>query len=231
MPPFPSSDTIAVIPAMNEAAHIGRLVREVLQQGCQVWVIDDGSQDATALEAEKAGARVIRHPENRGKGMAIRTAIGEFLRTTASHIIFLDADGQHDPSHIPAFLDTVRKTGASIVLGNRMDNAAHMPAVRRLTNRFMSWVVSRLAGQRIPDSQCGYRLLSRDFAMAFQPTTSHFDLESEMLAQAGRQKRRIVFVPIQTIYAGEASHIHPIRDAFRFLRFLFRQWTRRRSKT
>lgn len=224
--PFPvvkTTTAIVAIPAFNEETHIGEVVKGCLAQGVETWVVDDGSQDATAARAREAGARVIVHPQNRGKGMAIRTAFAEFLKSSKKYLVILDADGQHDPSRLPAFIEAAEKGEADVLVGNRMDHAEAMPLVRRLTNRFMSWMVSRFAGQRIPDSQCGFRLLTRAFAERFQPTTGNFDLESEMLIQAGRMGFRIGAVPIPTIYGDEKSKIRPVRDTLRFLKFLWRQ--------
>ena len=106
---------------------------------------------------------------------------------------------------------------------SRMRNPEAMPLLRRVTNRLMSWVISRLIGQKVPDSQCGYRLLSRPFAEAFHPTTDHFELESEMLVQAARLGFRIGAVPIPATYGPAPSHIRPARDTLRFLRFLLKR--------
>lgn len=214
---------IAAIPAFNEEVRIEGVVKGCLAQGVEVWVVDDGSWDATVARAGEAGARVIRHGRNGGKGMAIRTAFAEFLKSSSDYLITLDADGQHDPSHLPEFIRKAVATGAGIVVGNRMRHRESMPRVRRWTNQTMSWLISRLAGQDIPDTQCGYRLVTRAFAEQFRPTTAHFELESEMLVQAGRLGMRIETVEIRTIYAGEASHIHPVRDTLRFLKFLWKQ--------
>jgi len=213
---------IVAIPAYNEQTRIAAVVKGCMSPGAEVWVIDDGSSDQTADQAQQAGARVIRHQRNLGKGMAIRTAMSEFLKSSHDFLIFMDADGQHDPAHLGAFVETARREDAALVVGNRMGSAQNMPLIRRLTNRLMSRIVSRFAGQKIPDSQCGYRLVTRGFAARFRPTTAHFELESEMLIQAGRMGMRIESVPITTLYQGQASHIHPGRDTLRFLRLLAR---------
>jgi glycosyltransferase involved in cell wall biosynthesis len=218
-----SPKVIVAIPACNEESRIGAVVRGCREQGVEVWVVDDGSRDATAARSREAGARVIRHEQNVGKGMAIRTALAEFVGGDADFLVFLDADGQHDPAHLPEFVRRGVETGAALVVGNRMSHAEAMPRIRRWTNRTMSWIVSRLAGREVPDSQCGFRLVTREFAQRFRPTTAHFDLESEMLVVAGREGMRVEFVEIRTIYAGESSHIRPVRDTLRFLRFLWRQ--------
>ncbi|MBI4026156.1 MAG: glycosyltransferase family 2 protein [Verrucomicrobia bacterium] len=212
----------AAIPAYNEGARIASVVHGCLASGAEVWVIDDGSSDDTSARASEAGAKVIRHARNLGKGMAIRTALDAFARSTGRFLVFMDADGQHDPAHLGAFVETACRTDAVLVVGNRMRSAGEMPLVRRWTNRLLSRIVSHLARQKIPDSQCGYRLVTREFAARFKPTTAHFDLESEMLIQAGRLGMRIESAPISTLYQGQASHIHPLRDTWRFLKLLAR---------
>ncbi len=220
-----SSSFVVVLPACNEEAHIGSIISSCRVLSAEVWVIDDGSTDGTGDKARKAGARVITHEQNLGKGMAIRTAFTAFTQSDHEYLILMDADGQHDPAYIPALIERVRESKAGIVIGNRMLSKVKMPWVRRWTNQVMSWMISRLAGQTIPDSQCGYRLVSRSFAERFRPTTCRFDLESEMLIQAGRLGFKIQSVPISTIYEGQSSHIRIAGDTLRFLRLLVRYFT------
>ena len=183
-------------------------------------VIDDGSQDDTAAIARAAGATVLRHAQNRGKGAAIQTAFDFFQQSGAEFAILLDADGQHDPDEIPAFLRAVEQTGADIVVGTRMGQTRDMPWLRRAVNRFTSWVTGRLARQRIPDSQCGYRLLRRSVLPVLKLATTNYETETEMLVQAGRVGRKICSVPIRTIYDGQPSRIRPYQDGMRFVRLV-----------
>src|SRR6266404_4244537 len=216
---------IALIPAYNEAARVGEVVAKARQQVDEVIVIDDGSNDGTAATAEKAGAKVLRHEQNRGKGGAIATALDYFGRSDAEFAILLDADGQHDPAEIAKFVETAGREQADVVVGTRMGNTANMPLVRRLTNRFTSWVTGKLARQRIPDSQCGYRLLRRNVLGDLRLSTARFETETEMLVQAARAGRRIIRLPIRTIYeTGRPSHIHPLRDTIRFFKFVRKYW-------
>jgi glycosyltransferase involved in cell wall biosynthesis len=188
-------------------------------------VIDDGSDDGTAAAAEKAGARVLRHEQNRGKGGAIATALDYFGRSDAEFAILLDADGQHDPAEIAKFVETATREQADIVVGSRMGDTRDMPLVRRLTNQFTSWVTGKLARQRIPDSQCGYRLLRRNVLKDLRLSTARFETETEMLVQAARAGYKIISIPIRTIYeSGRPSHIHPLRDTIRFFKFVRKYW-------
>jgi glycosyltransferase involved in cell wall biosynthesis len=213
---------VVVIPALNEERRIQEVVRECRKYVSEVWVIDDGSRDSTKVKAESEGARVIQHESNLGKGMAIRTALETFLKSKYEFLIFMDADGQHDPSFIPQFLQSARQTNAEIILGNRMLSTEDMPFVRRWTNRLMSELISWAIHQPVPDTQCGYRLLTRRFVAEFRPTTYRFDLESEMLLQASRNEFFIRSLPISTIYRDGVSRIDPIADTIKFGKLFFR---------
>lgn len=216
---------IACIPAYNEAARIGDVVARCASQVRQVVVVDDGSGDDTAAIARQAGAHVLVHPKNRGKGAAILTALEYFRQCDAEYAVLLDADGQHDPAEIPSFVACADATGAGLVVGTRMQNVAAMPRVRRWTNQFTSWVCSRLARQPVPDSQCGYRLVRRTVLSDLKFSTSRFETETEMLIQAGRAGHAIANIPVRTIYlAGRASHIRPLRDTLRFLGLVGKYW-------
>lgn len=216
---------IALIPAYNEAARVGDVVATTSRYVDEVVVIDDGSVDGTAAVAVKAGAKVLRHEQNRGKGGAIATALDYFGHSDADLAVLLDADGQHDPAEIAKFVETADRDKADIVVGNRMGDTREMPIVRRLTNEFTSWVTSKLARQRIPDSQCGYRLLRRSVLKDLRLSTARFETETEMLIEAGRAGHKIISIPIRTIYeTGQASHIHPLRDTIRFFTFVWKYW-------
>ena len=172
-------------------------------------VVDDGSTDATAAEASRAGAEVIQHPHNSGKGAAIKTGLLALAtRPTIRYILLLDADGQHLPEEIPRFLDA--GAGSAMILGNRFGGARTMPMIRKATNRFMSWQISRICGQTIPDTQCGFRMLRTDLIPLLSCQSDHFDYETEMLIVAARLGHRIDSVPVSTIYGAEKSKIHPV---------------------
>jgi len=220
-----SSRLIALIPAYNEAARIGDVVARTRAHVDEIMVIDDGSVDDTAVIAEKAGAKVLRHEQNLGKGGAIATALDWFGRTDAEFAILLDADGQHDPAEIEKFVGMARTENADIVVGTRMNDVRDMPRVRLWTNQFTSWVTGKLARQKIPDSQCGYRLLRRTVLKDLKFSTARFETETEMLIQAARAGYKIANVPIRTIYErGHSSHIHPVRDTIRFFQFVRKYW-------
>lgn len=216
------SNVAALIPAYFEEAHIQAVARRTLAQLDHVLVLDDGSTDCTAGEAGKAGAEVIRHEQNKGKGAAIKTGLRVLTARGFQYVLVLDGDGQHLPEEIPAFLDAANRTGASLVVGNRMSDTRRMPRVRRMTNRFMSAQISRLCGQPVPDSQCGFRMMHRDVIPHLFCETDNYDYETEMLLIASREGYRIASVPVSTIYGEERSKIHPVRDTIRFFKLISR---------
>jgi len=216
-----------VIPAYNEEARIAEVVSGASPYAGKVIVVDDGSADATAAVSEKAGAEVVRHRVNLGKGAALRSGLERAFGEGYDPVIILDADGQHDWEKIPLFLRAAGEQRADIVLGNRMENTERMPRLRYLTNKVTSFFVSRLAGQRIPDSQCGYRLISRRAFESMRFRTVRYDTESEMLIDAARAGCTIRSIPVETIYGSEKSKINPLRDTIRFIRLVLRNVGRR----
>jgi glycosyltransferase involved in cell wall biosynthesis len=209
----------AIIPACGEERFIGSVVRGVLQHLDHVVVVDDHSADQTERIAREAGAEVIRHSENLGKGAAIKTGLGE-AADRFGYFLFMDGDGQHDPAEIPKFLAKATETRAHLIIGNRMCNVAAMPAIRRWTNKFMSWQISKLCRQNLPDSQCGYRMASYELLPLLRESSDGFAFETESLILAARNAFHIEFVPVRTIYRDERSKIKPMRDTLRYLRIL-----------
>jgi glycosyltransferase involved in cell wall biosynthesis len=215
--------TAAIIPAYREEQHIRDIVRRTCQQLDHVVVIDDGSSDNTAGCAREAGAEVIVHSQNRGKGEAIKTGLRHWLDRQFTHVIILDADGQHLPEEIDRFIAAAAQSGDhSFFLGNRMNNLTGMPFVRRVVNRYMSNRISRICRQEIPDTQCGFRMLDRQLIPELLEGGNRFDYETEMLIIASRQGYRIESVPIATVYSDEVSKIRPARDTIRFFKLMRR---------
>ena len=212
----------ALIPAFREEREIARVVRAAREQVDLVLVVDDGSDDRTADRAREAGAEVIAHPANRGKGAAIKTGLRALDARGVEWVVLLDGDGQHDPGEIGRFLAAIGQGDRVLAVGNRMRDLSAMPWIRRVTNRVMSATISRLCGQPIPDSQCGFRMLPRAAIPVVDCPTDRFDYETEMLIVASRAGFRVVPVPVSTIYAGEKSKIHPVRDTLNFIRLVRR---------
>jgi glycosyltransferase involved in cell wall biosynthesis len=213
----------AVIPAYNEEKHIGDVVRRARQQLNDVLVVDDGSVDKTADNARAAGAEVIVHEQNRGKGETIKTGLRHFLERDVDLVIILDADGQHRPEEIGRFTAAALSAERpKLILGTRMNDLSSMPLVRRFVNRWMSQRISAACGQEIPDTQCGFRMIHRELMPELLGGAARFDYETEMLIIASRKGFKIASVPISTVYSDEVSSIHPVRDTIRFFKLMRR---------
>ena len=219
------SRTCVLIPSYNEARTIGGIVTGLLGMGLATYVVDDGSTDETAGIAEKAGAVVIRHAKNKGKGASLLEGFRRALKDGYEAVVVIDGDGQHSLDDIQVLTKRMDKTGADIIIGSRMGETSGMPLVRVWVNRLMSGVLSRVVGQRIPDSQSGFRLIKRRVLEGVRLETSNYETESEFLIKAGRAGFRIESAPIKTIYQGQKSRINPIIDTLRFIRLLFKSFT------
>ena len=212
-----------LIPCLNEADAIGAVISAVKSFVPNVLVVDDGSTDGTGDVARAAGATVLRHPQALGKGAALRAGWDAALQRGFDWALCMDGDGQHAAADIPKFLGRGERGDVALVVGERMHAPKTMPLVRRITNRFMSWQLSRLVGVRLTDTQCGFRLLHLPSLARLQVKSDCFEIESEVLIQFARAKFVIAFVPIQVIYADERSKIRPLRDTLRWWTWLRKQ--------
>lgn len=209
---------LALIPAYNEGAHIQAVVQAALPH-LPVLVVDDGSQDQTASLAEQAGARLIRQVPNQGKGAALRAGFRQALAGGHDAVITLDADGQHAPEDIPAFIERYTGPGADLLIGAR--DFGNMPLHRRLSNTFGRWTFSWAMRRPIPDNQSGYRLLSRRMMAALLDSQERgFEFEVEMIVTCVLRGYVLDWVPVKTIYAGESSHIRPWQHTVNYLRLV-----------
>ena len=212
-----------LIPSYNEARSIGLIVSRLRVLDFTVYVVDDGSVDGTAAIAQSAGADVIAHEKNMGKGASLREGFRHILSNKDfDSVIVMDGDGQHKVDDIDNFLIRADETGADIVIGNRMLDTSSMPLVRIWTNRFMSGLLSKMCGQNIPDTQCGFKFIKRRVLEDIRFTSLHYDIESELIVKAGRCGFKIESVPIATVYQDEKSKVNPIIDTVRFIIFLIK---------
>lgn len=212
----------AVIPVYNESKAISNVVTQVRQQNLDVIVIDDGSSDNSADIARNCGAIVLKNITNQGKGASLIQGLNYVLNNNFDAAILMDGDGQHLPQDIPLFLQKYEATNAPLIVGNRMQNTKSMPPVRYLTNKFMSWIISKVANQDITDTQCGFRFITKDLISKIKFTTRRYETESEMLIQAANLGYKIESIPVQTVYRGEKSQINPFLDTLRFIFFIVR---------
>jgi len=222
---------VAVIPALNASSTIAAVVEGALRHVRRVLVVDDGSSDDTGERARRAGAEVIRHPDNRGKGAALATAFEDVLAGGPFEaVVTLDADGQHDPEDIPAFLDLFRKERPALIVGSRERDFAGMWGPRRAMNRFSSASLRVFAGVDLPDSQSGFRLYDAALLRRLRLLGRRYEAEMEALMRAAEWGLKVASVPIRLrVVDGRAtSHYRPVRDTFRIVGTVLRQWLRRR---
>lgn len=200
----------ALIPAYNCADRLGRVVRGIRRYVPDVLVVDDGSSDGTAAVARGAGAWVVAHETNRGKGPAIRSGLAVLLGQPYSHVLMLDADGQHDPEDAPGFLEAADE--ADFVLGNRLCDWEAIPAKRFWTNFIGSRALQLMTGFPLEDSQCGYRLVSAAHLRRMGLVGNRYSVDTEILVRAGKLQARFAHVPVRVIYEGAVSHYRPVFD-------------------
>ncbi len=212
-----------VIATYNENKEIGRLVKEIKRQNLDVLVIDDGSSDLTSEIAKESGAIVLRNEKNEGKGASLRKGFHYALNNGFDAIITMDGDGQHSPEDIPFFLRLAKHSDAGVIVGNRMQKTKSMPVVRYLTNKVMSCFLSYMVRQKIPDTQCGFRLIKNEVLKNMSFVASKYEIESEMLIKSSFLGFKIESVPIKTIYGREKSQINPFMDTLRFIRLILRE--------
>lgn len=208
---------LVVIPALDAEASVGGVVAGCREHLPDIVVVNDGSQDGTQSAAVAAGARVIVHDENRGKGAALKSGFRIAVEEKYDAVLTLDADGQHLPSEIPMFLEAFRETAADLIIGDRSHLWSGMVPRRRNANRFSAWAISKFAGVRVPDSQSGFRVYSTDMLRSMTIRANGFAAESEVIVRAGRTKRRIVSVPIELGFVNglSTSHYRPLLDTIR----------------
>lgn len=194
------SKIAALLPAFNEEISIGSVVLQTKRFVDRVIVIDDGSNDRTAEVAKMAGAEVIRHPSNMGKGAALRTGFESLNGETV--IVTIDADGQHDPSDIPRIVEPILKGEADMVNGSRYinGNKKDTPFYRRIGQIVLDKATSLNSSLDITDSQSGLRAFSSKKRDVFRFKQSGLAIESEMLADAAEAGLRIKEVEIGVRY-------------------------------
>lgn len=207
----------AIIPAYRAALTVGAVVAGARRSIETVLVVDDGSDDGTADAARAAGAQVIRHERNAGKGEALTTGLGLARRLGFEAAVTLDADGQHDPAEIPVVFGGSADPRA-LVLGVRDLRAAGAPRANVFSNWISNYFLSRFIGQDLPDTQCGFRRYPVKATLALGMVGWQYEWEAEVLLRAARAGLPIVPVPIHVRYpADRVTHFVVRRDVRRII--------------
>jgi len=193
-----NKDVWIVIPAHNEGKHISELIKALKKGYDNIVVVDDGSSDDTYMLAKDLGVHALRHIINMGKGAALKTGCDFAVKEGASTIVVMDADGQHNPSDIPRLLEKI--DGNDICFGYRSFDT-NMPIVFRLGNMVINTVMRALFGIKLKDTQCGFRLFKSSIYRKIRWSSADYSMESEMIANVGRNRLRYCEVAIKTIYS------------------------------
>jgi len=208
-------DTVVVgIPTYNEEIAIGSVILRSQRVADEVIVVDDASTDRTVEIAEAAGATVITHQENKGKGAAIQTLLGYVQGADLDTLVLIDGDGQHDPANIPRVTAAIREGDCDMVIGSRYlgSRDTETPRYRRIGQRTLDYLTLGSSGKRIKDSQSGFRALSAEAVSTLTVRTDGMAVESEMIGQAADHGFEIREVPIDVRYDGiDGQTHHPMR--------------------
>jgi glycosyltransferase involved in cell wall biosynthesis len=212
------SKIIAIIPAFNEEIAIGSVILRTLQYVDKVIVVDDGSSDKTKEVAKLAGAKVISHPENLGKGHGIKSGFEAI--DDEEVIILIDGDGQNNPDDIPNLMTPILEGNIDFVNGSRYININVIddtPTYRRVGQKVLDKATNISSGLDITDSQSGFRAFSKKAIPYFKMRDSGFAIESEMLTDAAENGLKIVEVPISVRYDVDGSTKNPISHGVKVL--------------
>ena len=216
---------VAIVPAYDAARTVGEVVRGLLESFAAmpgdgtVIVVDDGSTDSTSSVAAAAGAVVLRHAANRGKGAALRTGFEHALSRGAAMAVTVDADGQHLPDEARR-LAAYEASDDALVLGVRDLLAAGAPRANRFSNGISNFFLSLFTGRELHDTQCGLRRYPLARTLALGPRDDGYAFEAECILRALRAAWNVVEVPVKVYYPPEAervSHFHVVRDPARIV--------------
>lgn len=215
--------TVAVIPCCNEEATIGSVILQTKRFVNHVVVIDDGSTDETRKIAQEAGAIVLSHRRNRGKGAAIRTGFQYALENDFDYVVTIDGDGQHNPLEIPDLLGNIMNNGYDMSIGYRVGDDSEMPMWRRVGKRVLDYTTSMGTGGFVTDSQCGFRAFSKKAVEAITPNLKGdaFSVESEELIKAHEYGLKVVNTNVTCKYNDlDSSTKNPATHGFSVLGYV-----------
>ncbi len=228
-----------LIPAYNEEKYISQVIENCAPYSLEIIVVDDGSLDQTVmvvknlLKNKKYPLILLQHRQNKGKGAALDTGFEYAIKKGYQGVITLDADAQHDAKEIKKFLRMIEKEKPDLIIGSRFQNTQGMPFLRLATNYVTSWIISKLAGQKVEDVQSGFRYISRKVIKNIELRTKNFETEPELILKACWLNYKVKNLPISTIYYdGFVSEVNKFTDTFKFFELVFKSfvWKRKIKK-
>ncbi|ALR04232.1 glycosyltransferase family 2 protein [Xylella fastidiosa] len=219
-----TTDTTAIIiPALNEALSIRKVITDALAYCPHVIVVDDGSDDGTANCISDLPIILIRHPQRRGKGAALRSGFAAATQLGVQGVITMDGDGQHSAADFPRLLAAANYHPGCVIIGARLRKRSEQPWIRRIGNHFGDWGISWGCGCRIVDTQSGQRFYPVSVFTLPDVSGEDFVFEAQLLISAARQAgARMIAVPIEARYSTphspnvfRKSHFRMVRDLWK----------------
>jgi glycosyltransferase involved in cell wall biosynthesis len=212
-------DVVVVMPTYNNDRTLCDVITKVRAGGCRLIVVDDGSTDGTAeILSRFDDITVLTHPKNSGKGRALKNGLLKAKELSYRYAITIDADGQHFPEDIPAFIEEMTKTPDHILVGARNLTAENMPAENTFANRFSNFWFKLETDIRLEDTQSGFRMYPLKCVGTMKHYTSKYEFELEMLVFAAWKGVNIRNIPVRVYYPPakeRVSHFRPMRDFVR----------------
>ena len=216
--------TFVVIPAFNEEERIEETIKETLKYCENIIVVDDGSNDKTFEKALSKGVSVIRLCQNEGKSEAMKVGIKKAISFEATHIIFLDADGQHSPKIIPLLEQAIKTLSCDLIFTSRKINKQAMPLRKRLGNWFLTKMINLLHGAKITDSQCGLKIIDIKCYYDIKWDCKGYLVESAIAINSEKEKLKYAEIPIETVYLDENKGTN-IMTGFKIMKYvIMRCW-------
>ncbi len=208
---------IVVIPTYNNECTIGKVISDVKEFAHDILVVNDGATDATpAILAAIPDIKVVGYNKNQGKGYALRTAIKEAARLGFEYMLTIDSDGQHYADDIPTFIEQLEKTPDCLLIGARNLTADNMPSKNTFANKFSNFWFKVETGQKLTDTQSGYRLYPVKKLKDVKFVTQRYEFEVEVIVRAAWKGINVQNVPIKVYYAPtkeeRVSHFRPLKD-------------------
>jgi len=224
---------LAISPAYNAEDTLEPLVDGLVElfERRDIVIVDDGSSDSTWKLAKSLGVRTIHFEKNFGKGHAVKAGFAEAIANGYEAALTIDSDLQHPPELCRDLIDTMAESGADIVIGDRMGDISTMPLQRRFSNRATSFFVRLWTGERVRDSQCGFRLIKTALLGRVDLRVERYQTETELILEAARLGAKFAYVPVPTIYNDQPSNIGAFAETLRFIGLMLGYPFRRRRIT